>query len=364
MFDILAIKLPGDVKPSPSTKARQVLDDYEYDIVQYLKWKNDDVTAVASDDLIVSILTDVGSKMGYDMERSISDIYNRAFYLTQETASAFGLTYSSNAGDLHTGVSGNPTIYILGVSPLRKGVTPNTSYRDIIPVRYLSHDSTNIHIGSQALLEQGFGIGFDVIEIDLGLLFVQFLLWLKEQMNSEFEYKRSLMTFVSMHVWPKLVCSRLPLAFMNRARAIAQGIKPNNVVFNQSKFFNNRTPQAHAMIEECVKFFLKRENTFDYLLGTLPVPTNLPLVTYTDLPDVAMTRQVSWAAIMARYNTFQYLYEMARVDPIRARRFPLDNSARGIQRAYNDRAFGQVMGLQEQRSVRQHLGGLLTPLGK
>lgn len=364
MFDILAIKLPGDVKPSPSTKARQVLDDYAFDIVQYLKWKNDDVTAVASDDLIVSILTTTGDKMGYDYDRSIADIYTRAFYLAQETASAFGLTYSSNAGDLHTGISGNPTIYMLGVSPFRKSVSPATSYRDIVAVRYLSHDSTNLHIGSQALLEPGFGIGFDVIEIDLGLLFVQFLLWLKEQMTSEFEYKRSLMTFVSMHVWPKLVHSRMPLAFMNRARGIAQEYKPNNVTFNQSKYFHNRTPQAHAMLEECVKFFLKRENTFDYLLGSLPVPTNQPLVTYTDLPDVAMTRQVSWAAIMARYNTFQFLYEMARVDPIRVRRFPLDSSARAIQRAYNDRAFGQVMGLQEQRSVRQHLDGLLTAMGK
>lgn len=364
MFDILDIDLPGDVKPSPSTRARTVLENYNLDIDTYVKWMNTDVTATGSDDLIVSILIEMGQKMGYDLDRTVAEIYHRAFYLTPEISNTFGLTYSSTAGELHSGPSGNPTIYMAGPSIFREFATSITDYRDMVPIRYLSHDSTNLSVGSPALLEQGIGIGFDVIEIDLGLLMVQYMLWLKEQVDSEFDYKRSIMMFSAMHVWPKLIYTRLPLAFMNRARAIAQGLPVNNVQHNLSKNFVNRTGQAHAMLDEVVKFFGKRESTFQYLLGTLPVPGLFTLDRLVTLPDILINRQCAWAAIMARYNAFTYLYVLARVDPTRSRKFPVDNATRSITRAYNDRGFSQVMGLQEQRSVKTHMQTLLAFVGK
>lgn len=351
MFDILSTTLVNQKKAAAVAGTEYLIQNFTLDVVAFLKWKHTDVTSVAADHFLVSLLIALGQKIGYDPNFTINDLYRRAHYQIPEMCNQFGLTYSTNPGRLHVGDSGNTTLYLLGESPLRAGVTPQTRYQDIVALRYLSHDSTNVTMGSEADAEDQIGLGFDIIEIDLGLLMLQNYLWMHEQMNNGSDNKRNLLTFVSMYVMPSLKVSQYPLAFMNRMVAIAQGLPVDDTHHRITKAFVDRTQLASETLTKLSEAILKREVTFDYLLEAVPVPLWESVGAAHTMPSMAPTRQVIWALVCARYNLVNYLFTFARMEPDRARRFPVDNVRRVLQRMDSDDTLRSALKAKDSKRV-------------
>ena len=323
-------------------------------------WRNRDVTSVPADHWLVSVIFTLGQKLGYDLERTVEDIYRRVDFLSNEIAMTFGFTTMSNTGRLHIGDSGSTTIYLIGKSPMRKGVTRNTPYIDMVPIRYISHDSTNVTIGSPAEAEDLVGLGIDVIELDLGLLMLQFTLWTKEQLESGETDLRSVLQFVAMHVLPKLKRSQYAIAMMNRITAIAEGMPVSDTFYRLSKSFPDRTRDCQAILSALSEIYLDRDLTFEYLIGSLPVPMMGTLGIASSCPDYLPTRQVTWALVLARYNLVRYLFALGRVDPTRAKRYPVNDIRRIINRLMNDGGLRQVIGISQRKDIEARLEDLIV----
>lgn len=360
MFDLIGRKLLEDVKPTPVAASNQFIANFELDIKAYLDWRNRDISSVPADHWMVSLIFTLGQKLGYDLDRTVEDVYRRVGFLTTEIASTFGFTTVSNAGRLHIGDSGNTTIYLVGESPFRSGVTRLTPYEDIVPIRYLSHDSTNLCMGSPAEAEPLIGLGMDSIELDLGLLMLQFTLWTKAQMESGETDLRTPQFFVAMHVLPKLKCSQYAIAFMNRITAIAEGLPVNDTNYRLSKAFPNRSQVGQNVLESISRIILSRDVSFEYLLGVLPVPVMRSLGQVVTLPDYLPTRQVTWALVLSRYNLLRYLFAMARVDVFRAKRWPVNDIRRVITRMINDGGLRMTLGMSAREEVQRKLEDLVV----
>lgn len=360
MFDLIGGKLREDVKPTPVAASEQFIRNFELDIKAYLDWRNEDISFVPVDHWMVSLLFTLGQKLGYDLERSVSDIYRRVAALTNEVSSTFGFTTVSNAGRLHIGDSGNTTIYLVGESPLRAGVSRTTHYKDIVAIRYLSHDSTNLTIGSPAEAERLIGLGMDVIELDLGLLMLQFTLWTKAQLESGETDLRTPQLFIGMHVLPKLKYSQYALAMMNRITAIAEGLPVSDTSYRLSKAFANRSQVGQNVLDSISKIILGRDVTFEYLLGFFPVPMMTSLGQAMTIPEYLPTRQVTWALVLSRYNLLRYLFALGRVDPIRAKRYPVNDIRRIITRMINDGGLRQTLGISARMDMEAKLEDLIT----
>lgn len=359
MYDILDSRLTDSVRPAAVAGLDTALRNIQGDIDRYIQWKNRDVTAVAPDHLLVSLLTILGSKVGWNPEFSVNDIYQRTHHLAGDVSRTFGFTHSGNAGRLHIGDSGNTTLYLVGESPNREGVSWRTPYWEIVPVRYISHDSTNFTMGSPALSEEGFGLGFDVIEIDLGLLVIQYYLWASEQLAMSTDSKRNLQHFISMYTLPGLKRSQYGLAFMNRMSAYAEDHDPDNTFYRTSMALPDRTRQMETACVQLTNIILKKDVTFEYLLEAIPVPCSPNLGALNTIPDLPPTRQVTWALLLARYNLTSFLFNLSRMEPDRARRYPVNGIVRAINRVISDRGFSQGLGLREQRDVIKKLNSLI-----
>lgn len=360
MFDIVSGKLPVDVKPSPVSASSLLIQNFEMDIRNYIDWRNRDVSSVPVDHWMVSLIFTLGQKLGYDLNRSVEDIYRRVDFLSNEIAMTFGFTTMANPGRLHIGDSGNTTIYLIGKSPLRKGVSRTTPYADMVPIRYLSHDSTNVSMGSPAEKEELIGLGMDAIEIDLGLLMLQFTLWTKEQVESGETDLRNPQMFVGMHVLPKLKFSQYAIAFMNRIAATAEGLPTNDTFYRLSKGFADRTRDCQNIISQLAEVYLKRDVTFEYLLGSLPVPMMGTLGVAGTIPEYIPTRQITWALVLSRYNLVRYLFALGRVDPVRAKRYPVNDIRRVINRLINDGGLRQTLGISQRKDIEAKLDDLIT----
>lgn len=361
MFDLIGGKLQEDVKPTPVAASNQFISNFELDIKSYIDWRNRDISFVPVDHWMVSLLTTLAQKLGYDLSRSVEDIYRRAGFLANEIAMTFGFTTGSNMGRLHIGDNGNKTIYLLGESPMRVGVTRTTPYTDMVAIRYLSHDSTNLTIGSSAEAEELIGLGMDAIEIDLGLLMLQYTLWMKEQLESNVEVaKRTPQIFVGMHVLPKLKVSQYAIAMMNRCCAIAEGLPVNDIAYRLSKAFNNRTSVGQNICEAFTGLMLSKNNvTFEYLIGTLPVPMVPTLGVACALTEYPPTQQVTWALVLSRYNLLRYLFALARIEPTRAKQYPANDIRRAIVRMASSGALRTVLSGSSYKDVEGKLEAII-----
>jgi hypothetical protein len=229
----------------------------------------------------------------------------------------------------------------------------------MVPVRYLSHDSTNLTLGSNAESEDLIGLGFDVVEIDLGLLMLQYTLWMKEQMDSEERDKRTPQMFVSMHVLPKLKFSQYAIAIMNRCCAIAEGNPVNNQVIRLSKSYINRTEAGQKIFETFTRLMMSKKVTFEHLMGALPVPLVGSLGRATSIGEYAPTSQVTWALVISRYNVLRYLWALARMAPDRAREYPTNDVKRIFVRITSSNGMSSALDRRTYVDVVNKLDALL-----
>lgn len=54
---------------------------------------------------------------------------------------------------------------------------------------------------------------------------------------------------------------------------------------------------------------------FDTLLQTMPVPVAGTLSELAELPDIAQTRQVIWALVLARLSMLSFLFKVTKLRP-------------------------------------------------
>lgn len=344
MYEILASRLVTRTRPAATPGFDQLIRNANDTLDQYIQWCNSAVSTVGSNHLLVSLLITLSQKVGYDPNYTVQDLFNRADFYLPDMASTFGLTYATNSGKVHLAENGNSTLYLLGESPLRRLISRSTPYGQIAPWRYLAHSSTSLALGSPAKAEPEIGTGFDVIELDLGLLLLQYYLWINEQLTQEGDDRRSLTSFVSMYVVPTLKLSQFAVAYMNRLTAIVRGLPVNDEPYRLTRAFPDRSQAEGQELVRLASLLLKRENQFGHLLETLPVPglwSNLG--DQQSLPDLPPTNQLTWALLIARYNLTAMLYALNRVTPERARQFggEVNGIRRTIARCINDGSLGR-----------------------
>lgn len=363
MYEILASRLVTRTRPAATPGFDQLIRYANDTLDQYVQWCNQAVTTVASNHLLVSLLITLTQKVGYDPNYTVQDLYNRVNFLLPDMASTFGLTYATHTGKAHVGENGNPTLYLLGESPLRTRISRDTPYVQIVPWRYLAHSSTNLSLASPAVAEPGIGTGVDVIELDLGLLLLQYFLWVREQLGQTGDDRRSLTSFVSMMVLPTLKLSQFAVAYMNRLTANAKGLPVDDRPYRFTRAFVDRSRTEGQELMNLTSTLLKRENQFGYLLEAIPVPGVWGnLGDQQTLPDLPPTRQVTWALLIARYNLTDMLYALNRISPERARQYggEVNGIRRTVNRCINDGSLVSGLPPRERVSVLRCFEQLLA----
>lgn len=354
----------GSIATNKVARTDLAINNLSRDIAEYLSWKQVDVTSVAADHWLISYLTIATGKIGYHTDLDPRESFTRTDFLTEELARAFGFTTEYNAGRLHIGDNGAVTIYIVGKSPRRKQINARTPYWKMTPMRYISHGSTNLSMGSMAEPEELVGSGFQVIEIDLAILHLQAIRFMEFWMKQNPESPRGLQMMVSMHVLPRLKLSQYDIAIMNRLTAIVQSSPYNNQVVRLSKSFPDRHREVHNVLEDLAKVLVGRELSFEAALAAIPAPLNNSMFITLSMDDYSYSRQINWAVLIARIDLLIYCFAICRVDPLRSKRWTvLNDIKRTIKRIENDSGFSQVLALSMRQELRNKIDDLERMMG-
>ena len=338
------------------------INNLSKDIRDYIDWKKTDVTAVPIDHWLVNYLLLSTGKLGYRTDLQPKESFARTDFAVEELARVFGFTTEYNAGRLHIGDNGAVTIYVVGKSPRRKQIDASTPFWNMAAMRYISHGSTSMAMGNNAEPEEFVGSGFDVVEIDLGILHYQAVAFMNYWYKRNPDSPRSLQQLVAMHVLPMLKLSQYDIAIMNRMTAIAQGTPINLESPRLSKSFPDRHREMDLALKSHVPYLLGRDLSFEDAIAALAFPLkNNPWVTLS-MDDYSFSRQINWAVLVARYSLLTYLFAICRIDPSRSKRYPVNDIVRSIKRIENDNGLSQVLGLTMRRDFKEKIVALLDQI--
>lgn len=348
------------VMNSPVAAMALALSNLSRDITEYLRWTRTDVTHVPADHWLVSYLIIASGKLGYRPDLSPMESFNRTDFLTEELSRTFGFTTEYNAGRLHIGDNGSVTVYVVGKSPRRSQITMNTPYWAMTAVRYLAHSSTSLAMGNHAEPEDLIGSGYDVIELDLGILHYQVTRFTEYWLSHNPESPRSLQQFVAMDVLPKLKQSQYDIAIMNRLTAMVNHVPVSMTVPRLPKSFPDRHREMDNALMMHLDFVMGRELSFEMAIGFLPTTLGNNPFKVLSFDEYLPTRQMGWALLITRFNLLSYLFTICRVDRDRSRRWPIGEIKRAIKRIDNDSGLGVVLNLSARKEFRAKLQALLS----
>lgn len=346
---------PGQLLESPVASMSLALSNLSKDIATYVHWMNKDVTHVAADHWLVSFINIALGRIGYRPEMTPQEIFQRADLLSTELARVFGFTTEYSAGRLHISDNGAVTVYVIGKSPYRKKVLTTTQHWELVPMRYLAHSSTSLSMGNHAEPEELVGCGYDVIELDLGILQYQAVQFMNYWTTRNPEAPRNLQQLVAMHVLPKLKQTQYDIAIMNRLTNMINGGPINNTVYRLPKTFADRHAEMDRNLQQVLDFALGRELSFTQAISLLPTALkNNPFVTLS-YDDYLETSAIGWALLLARYGLLNYLFSICRVEASRARRWPINAFERQVRRLLNTNTLSAVLNLTNRKEFMDKL---------
>ena len=206
-------------------------------------------------------------------------------------------------------ITSNPFFSSPGVLEVAVSVeyewSPSDSYRDIHAVRWLYHESTNLHmpVYNRQHIPDYSDVGVWVIGVDIPLLMVQYHKWRYATSGGD-----SIDRFIASVVLPGMVNSHFGLAVLNRLRLIAEGKVPNySYNPHQSAY-----PSLDSGVDAILKYYvngLERKNSLKYhqMLNALPgfmVPSFWDIAR---VPNATGSNLSNWARDLSRLALVSFL---------------------------------------------------------
>lgn len=181
----------------------------------------------------------------------------------------------------------------------------NDSYKDIRAVRWLYHESTNLHmpVYNRQNIPDFTDTGVWVIGIDVPLLMVQYHKWRYASNHGD-----SIDRFVASVVLPGMIDSHFGLAVLNRLRLLAEGKVPGySPNPHQSAY-----PSLDSSVDAILKYYIKgleNKNRLKYhqMLSALP---GFLAPTFWDIarvPNAVGSNLSNWARDLARFPLVSFL---------------------------------------------------------
>lgn len=178
-------------------------------------------------------------------------------------------------------------------------------YSDIRAVRWLYHESTNLHmpVYNRQNIQDYSDTGVWVVGVDVPLLMVQYHKWRYASNEGD-----SIDRFIASAVLPGMIDSHFGLAILNRLRLLVEGKVPGySYNPHQSAY-----PNLDKGVDDILKYYIKgleNKNSLKYhqMLSALP---GFILPTFWDIaqiPNSTGSNLSNWARDLARFSLVSFL---------------------------------------------------------
>lgn len=290
-----------------------VRDGLQRNLNTILRFSRKNPTAVESSHFLVRLLHSIAVPKSHNLER----YYENVDAIALNVSMALKMTSAIHQGKIFNGVfygPGNSEILIAN----NEGFDfeqAHQSWQDLRPVEVLRHPMSDL--GLPILDGENYGSeqGLVVISINIPMLALQYRAFrLNEELVSagQTESQRSVMQFIRMYVLPNMLPSHLDLALFNRIDNLEKGAPLGQSRYRHSFYITDYTPRVTALQDHILDNLYRVAKNFSGILRSVPTVSKENADEVMAVPDIAPTRQVLWALVIARLNALSFMFRLSR----------------------------------------------------
>lgn len=290
-------------------------------------------------------LTRIMNQLPISLQEDIDYYYLKTIDRGMDIAMSLKLTSPIYRGKVFDGWiygEGTKEIYIVVNEDLDN--YRNVSWKELKPIRVLSHPRTSIlfnPIKNEAFESE---IGVAVFTIDIPMLMIQYRKWISDPTSFNREISdRSMMQFIAMCVLPNILFSHLDIAIFNRLKEWRYGVAPNEALPRFPIALINYSNQLDKVLIELNNKLSIHKKEFEGVLKNIPAVSNENYLTAIRIPPMAITRNNKWALTLSRLPTMQFLFKHSAELDIQRNLTERNEVLRQLREMKNDRTIEQMI---------------------
>jgi hypothetical protein len=299
-------------------------------------------TAVPSNHILVRLLQSSAIPQHMDLNR----YYDNVQGLSLNLSAALFFTSSAHEGKLtHGNFYNGPEILLADFSDFDY-VSEDKNWQDTQAVQVEYHPYTDLNLILPEKIRYPETKGVSVIRINIAKLLVQYRAFrLQEEQIAEITglEQRSIYHFIRMYVLPNMLDTHLDYAVINRLNCLMDGIEIEPTKWKHSFYLNDVSAKVDQCLQYEVDFYGKVSRDLRTLVNTIKLFGKDYLIDLVEIPDMALTYQVTWALVLMRLPTVDLI---TRICP---------TTANSTNRAFTNSLFKMVTVLRTNKSLINHL---------
>lgn len=332
--------------------------DYDYvyrglrrNLDTVIKYQRRNPTTVPSDHFLVKLIESIS----VSSHLPVGIYRDRVEDQAEDLSMSLGLTSPLNLGHIFSpgifyGV-GSDEILISHAQPYSDSYLEG-DWENFQPIRFLMHPKSDlgldIPLGEQNSLE----MGYSVIAIDIPLLMCQYRMWRQRERRINPDNQKSVMHFVAMYALPNMMESQLHLALFNRLKRITEGLPGSRSTLSKPYYLNDLDERLDRNLQSMSAAYKGYRYDYDQTLEAIALGEDLSLRDIIRLPNIAPTRQVTWALMLARLPVLEFLSLIRNHDGSNNLNRTMDNKIkRTIQNLVSNRSLTRVLDRVEEQEI-------------
>lgn len=279
-----------------------------------LQYYRNNPTIVKSNHFLVKLIQSIAIPHGLNTERYYDNVENISTHL----AMAMKMTSSTYKGSLFNSVfyPGSNEIIISRTNEINLEVAVK-NWRQLVPVKVIRHPISDLGLalpdGTQDVSETGLA----VIMVDIPLLALQYRAFCQHE-----EYTKgsdgaqlTVMQFVRMYVIPNMLVSHVDYVIFNRLDKLSRNEQPAKYIRQHPFVLIDYSQEVDDVLLRAIDLVSNQVNTFSKTIQTVPAVFNENQAYLAFLPEMAQTRQVLWALILAKLPLILFLFNISKGGP-------------------------------------------------
>jgi hypothetical protein len=191
------------------------------------------------------------------------------------------------------------------------------------PVRLLTHAISDFGLALPNGDNNHFVRGLAVIYINIPMLFLQYRLFVEDQMRKKTQGNDDAVIspklFLYRYVLPGMMVSHLDHVFVNRIINLEDGA-PMTEMLKRSNFFQAESgnqedsgivDKVNKAQEQILEKLTTSQTDYETALANIFVPSHDDALTLLKMPVMAPTRQLWWAFLLARLKHTKFLFKLS-----------------------------------------------------
>lgn len=304
------------------------LSPISYGVVRYAEWNyirtglirnletvqnyyRSRVFTVKSNHFLARLINSINIPHSLELER----YYDNADSKADAFSMAMKMTSPIYRGGIFNGVfygSDNPEILISNTESFDPYFV-HKNWRTISAVKPILHPRSDLDLLLPNGKDTGSETGLAIITINIPMLMVQYRAYCKDQLDRQESNEGSLLGvahFIHMYVLPNMLPAHLDLAIYNRINNLSLGAPLGESKRKHPFALPNYNPRVDDVHKQILHDMKSRNLEYEMILRTIPTVDLETLDQVMLLPDVAPTRQIVWAELLARIDTIDFMTRM------------------------------------------------------